>query len=84
MPSTFHTLEREKEFKFPSKTGSNAPELQKLSEPHVESFNAIFHVEGSTDGKGLLDRAVEDISPCVIFDGKDSEGSKGNKLKCNY
>ncbi|ORX84247.1 beta and beta-prime subunits of DNA dependent RNA-polymerase [Anaeromyces robustus] len=81
MPSTFHTLEREREFKFPSKTGSNAEELQKLSEPHVESFNAIFHVEGSKDGKGLLDRAVEDISPCVIFDGKDSNGSKGNKLK---
>jgi len=81
MPSTFHTLEREREFKHPSKTGSNAEELQKLSEPHVESFNAIFHVEGSKDGKGLLDRAVDDISPCVIFDGKGSDGSKGNKLK---
>lgn len=83
--STFRTLERENEFKNPSKTGANVPMLDQLVAPHIESFNALFEDAGS---QGLLQTAVDDIGSRVVFDGLGQPGQAsgqagwGNKLEC--
>lgn len=88
---TFKTLEREKRFRHPSKLGHDAPELEALVAPHIQSFDALF--EGARDaegrpisgdaGKGLLDLAVRDLKSKAVFDGKGKEqGKLGNRLEC--
>lgn len=78
---TFGTLERQRIFSKPSKGASEYPALQELVEPHINSFNALF--EGVEGTKGLLDLAIADLPPKVIFDGREGkESSWGNKLEC--
>lgn len=72
----FRTLEREKRFQNPSKTGSDFPLLYNAVKPHIGSFNAL--TEGP-DG-GLLNVAVKDIGAKTIFDSKDQERVGPNKL----
>lgn len=87
LPSSFRTLEREHQFRYPSTIGSDVPILGELVAPHIESFNALFEDGG---GQGLLDLAVESIEPRVIFDGKGRTGETssqlgwGNKMESQY
>ncbi|KZT42967.1 beta and beta-prime subunits of DNA dependent RNA-polymerase [Sistotremastrum suecicum HHB10207 ss-3] len=82
-PSTFKTVEREKAFKHPSKTGHSYPILNEFVAPHLESFNALFP-EGNDPG--LLALGIKDIGKRVVFDGKGStesgsrQASWGNRL----
>ena len=89
----FGTLKREQRFRHPSTTGHDAPELEALVAPHIESFDALF--EGARDaegrpiagdaGKGLLELAVQDLRSKVVFDGKGKEqGKLGNRLECKH
>lgn len=67
MPSTFHTLERERLFREPAADGYGYPVLQEITKPHIESFNCITEF-GNNSGKGLLDIAVKDIGSMSAFD----------------
>ncbi|KAF9520714.1 hypothetical protein BS47DRAFT_1370286 [Hydnum rufescens UP504] len=84
IPSSFRTLEREHQFRHPSRNGSDVPILEELVAPHIESFNALFEDAG---GRGLLDLATENIEPRVVFDGKGRTGETsgqagwGNKME---
>ena len=83
LPTTsFNTLKREHEFRYPSKTSPAYPEAHKLIEPHIKSFDALFEEQDGT--LGLLSLAVKDLDPHVIFDGKGPEGSRGNKLTSKF
>lgn len=88
-PSTsFHTLKREHAFSHPSTLGPEYPAPQALVAPHIDSFDALF--EGAPIGpsgdvsnsQGLLDLAIADLFPKVVFDGKGAEGTMGNRLEC--
>jgi hypothetical protein len=87
IPSSFRTLEREHQFRHPSRNGSDVPILDELVAPHIESFNALFEDGG---GRGLLDLATENIEPRVVFDGKGRTGETsgqagwGNKMESQY
>lgn len=75
LPRTnFNTLERERQFRHPSKTESHYKAAHELIRPHLESFNALF--EGENGGRGLLDLAVKDLEQKVVFDQKDGKGNK--------
>ncbi len=78
---TFKTLERERRNRFPSTNGADHPALEELVRPHVESFNALIDDE-TNGGKALLQQAVEDIEPRVVFDARNEDGSFGNKITC--
>jgi DNA-directed RNA polymerase I subunit RPA2 len=77
MGVSFHTLEREKNYRTPSKEKSPYPLLQQAVRPHIGSFNALM------DGPegGLLNLAVKDIGTKTVFDSNDPE-RLGNKLSC--
>ena len=78
--STFHTLDRERQFRHPPTDKSDVPALDELVRPHIDSFNAL--IEDST-GKGLLQMGVEDIGEKSVFDGQgDEERPWGNKITC--
>lgn len=85
--SHFHTLDRENAFSHPSSLGPKYEATQALIAPHINSFDALF--EGAPTGhkgevshtQGLLDLAVADLSPKVIFDGNGKEGDLGNRLE---
>ena len=84
---TFDTLQRQKLFRHPKQTGSNAPILNEFVKPHIESFNALFddHAENG-DGRGLISLALKDIGERVVFDGHgqtglgSDEGAWGNRM----
>lgn len=85
--SNFRTLDREKAFRNPSTSEMKYPAPQALVAPHIDSFDALFEsapmgpngqVEQSL---GLLDMAIADLQPKVIFDGQGAEGSLGNRLE---
>lgn len=84
--SHFHTLDREKAFSHPSSISSKYSATQALVAPHIDSFDALF--EGAPTGKngqieldsGLLNIAVADLLPKVVFDGKTP--GTGNRLEC--
>ncbi|KAI9492937.1 hypothetical protein BDB00DRAFT_764599 [Zychaea mexicana] len=85
MPSTFHTLERERMFREPSDSSFGVPQLQEVALPHIESFNSITDFGGT--GEGLLNYAIKDIGKVSAFDtnltgfGEVSDPeSLGNKL----
>ncbi|KAL9940259.1 hypothetical protein V8E36_000964 [Tilletia maclaganii] len=85
-PHTFHTLRNQDMFTNPSTTGLDTADLQELTAPHIESFNALFEQDPSVDtprslkrskatglpGDGLLARAISRLLPRVVFDGKES------------
>lgn len=85
--SHFNTLDRENGFRHPSKEGSKYPAPQQLVAPHIDSFDALF--EGAPIGPnnqvdpdlGLLDLAISDLQPKVIFDGQGQPGTLGNRLE---
>ncbi|KIJ56502.1 hypothetical protein M422DRAFT_197419 [Sphaerobolus stellatus SS14] len=88
---SFHTLERETQFRQPTKQGVDIPILSEFVIPHIESFNALFDDSdlplGDGDGRGLLSLGIADIGDRVVFDGKGRLGSSsgqggwGNRLK---
>ena len=88
--STFDTLTREKNFKYPPKDGHVAPILNEFVTPAIESFNALFDdsglPQGDGDGRGLLSLGIADIGERVVFDGKGQVGEEsgqqgwGNRL----
>ncbi|KAE8219581.1 hypothetical protein CF319_g6747 [Tilletia indica] len=83
-PHTFHTLETQKMFTNPSSSGLDVADLQELTAPHIESFNALWEQDPSVDtpqslkrsgasglaSDGLLARAIQRLPPRVVFDGK--------------
>lgn len=77
-PSTFRTLARHDESVIPSSRSAAYPRLQKISAPHIESFNSIFSYESPQ--KGLLDKAITSIGSKVVFDGKASR----NKIERKF
>jgi DNA-directed RNA polymerase I subunit RPA2 len=67
LPSTsFHTLDLHEKFRYPPLDGPVYPEAHRLIRPHIESFNALF--EDNLQGPSLLELAVDDIDPKVVFD----------------
>ena len=56
--------------------------LDEVAAPHIESFNALFEDGGNA---GLLQKAIDDIAPRVVFDGIGPEGQTstglGNRLE---
>ncbi|KAG5436926.1 hypothetical protein PCANB_001336 [Pneumocystis canis] len=70
---SFHTLEKEKLFRNPSKGNSAYPDLLTITAPHIESFNAL------TDDH-LLNFAVQDIGKKSVFDEKN----KGSRNKLSF
>lgn len=80
MPTTFDTLKRERAFRNPSDKEFQTPSLQKVTAPHLESFNSIL--EYGDDQRGLLDMAIADIGHKAVFDAKGGDGELGNKLSC--
>jgi DNA-directed RNA polymerase I subunit RPA2 len=72
---SFSTLKREAQFRHPSPSATNYPELHRLVAPHIDSFNALF------DSAGLLETGIKDIQPKVVWDGKGKEGERGNRLE---
>jgi DNA-directed RNA polymerase I subunit RPA2 len=80
---SFQTVERERVNLHPSPTSNDHPRLLELTRPHIASFDALFHPPlGSSSKQGLLDKAVENLKPKVIFDGKTGPHQLGNKLEC--
>lgn len=88
--TSFNTLDREKGFSHPSSTGPKYTAPQDLVAPHIQSFDALF--EGAPIGpdgdvsasQGLLDLAVADLLPKVVFDGKGDAGQRGNKIEREF
>ncbi|KAK0529859.1 hypothetical protein OC842_004106 [Tilletia horrida] len=102
-PHTFHQVETQKMFTAPSTQGLDIADLQELTAPHIESFNALWEQDPSVDtpqsikrssaaglpGDGLLARALQRLSPKVVFDGagtaadgsEDAGEGLGNRLE---
>ncbi|KAJ1880468.1 hypothetical protein LPJ57_002233 [Coemansia sp. RSA 486] len=79
-PSGFRTLERQA---FATNPGQQHeyPDTQKLTAPHIESFNSIWERAGPQT-PALIDVAVSLLEKQVMFDGKgDSSSPFGNKIK---
>ncbi|KAF8341495.1 beta and beta-prime subunits of DNA dependent RNA-polymerase [Cantharellus anzutake] len=75
-PSGYNTLERERIFRHPSTHGPDIPLISQTAAAHIDSFNALFE-----DGRNraLLQKAVEDLEPRVVFDATGPEA--GNRLE---
>ncbi|KAJ3325981.1 hypothetical protein HDV06_002366 [Boothiomyces sp. JEL0866] len=79
MKDDFKTLERNNQAINPSKDGPHYPKLEKISEPHIQSYNSLF---AFGDGVGLLDLAILNLEKMVVFDGsKDVALEERNKLE---
>ncbi|OMH85234.1 putative DNA-directed RNA polymerase I subunit RPA2 [Zancudomyces culisetae] len=76
----FDTLKRQKRAIKPGRE-FEYPALQKLSEPHIESFNRIFEASGKNQ-ESLVEIALGELGKRVIHDMKVDEGvgKYGNKL----
>lgn len=86
--TSFNTLQREHSFRHPSHSTNPFPKLSELISPHLKSFNALFegHSTGAEgNGKSLLQLAIEDLEPRVIFDNNEkvNEGL-GNRLEGTF
>lgn len=86
--TSFNTLDREHAFSHPSTKGPKYPAPHALVAPHIQSFDALFEgaplpypQTGVSASEGLLDLAVKDLMPKVVFDGRGAEGSLGNRLE---
>ncbi|KAJ2787662.1 hypothetical protein GGI15_000552 [Coemansia interrupta] len=78
--SGFRTLERQQFAEHPGQQ-HEYPQTQKLTAPHIESFNTIWERAGPHT-PALIDVAVSLLEPQTVFDGKgDSENPRGNKIK---
>jgi len=78
--TSFQTLKREHAFRHPNEDGAAVPSLEELVAPHIESFDALFD---DTHGSSLIQLAIEDMTPRVIFDGSGGaqNPTNGNKLE---
>lgn len=78
--TSFHTLKRENDFRYPNPDGPAVPMLEELVRPHIESFNALWDDAG---GPGLVQVGIEDMTPKVIFDGTNGiqDPLNGNRLE---
>lgn len=78
--TSFQTLQRERAFQRPNKDGPAVPSLEELVAPHIESFDALFD---DTHGPSLIQLAIDDMMPRVIFDdsGNTQSPPNGNKLE---
>jgi len=82
---SFNTLDRENAFRHPSTSGPKYPAPQALVAPHIHSFDALFEGAPLEEGgvsasEGLLNLAIKDLTPKVLFDGRGQDGKPGNKL----
>ena len=87
---SFNTVAREKRFADPSTSRHDAPELEELTAPHIQSFDALFEGSKGPDGKllsgdpgkGLLELAVRDVQHKVFFDGRGTANKGlGNRIE---
>ncbi|KAH8922454.1 beta and beta-prime subunits of DNA dependent RNA-polymerase [Atractiella rhizophila] len=85
---SFGTLKLMNTFKNPSTVSTDFPALDKLVEPHIQSFNLLFDGVPSIKGepstsKGLLDVAVKHLKNVVVWDGRPAGNDLpfGNKLE---
>ena len=76
--TSFQTLKREHAFCHPNEDGAAVSSLEELVAPHIESFDALFD-----DTHGLIQLAIDDMTPRVIFDGSGGaqNPTNGNKLE---
>ncbi|CEH13906.1 dna-directed rna polymerase i complex subunit rpa2 [Ceraceosorus bombacis] len=65
-PYTFHTLRTQARFKHPSAKQFDHPDLQNLTAPHIESFNALWAQDPSVDP-----------STSSILPSRDSQAGSG-------
>jgi DNA-directed RNA polymerase I subunit RPA2 len=81
--TSFQTLEREHAFRQPNKSGPAVPSLEELVAPHIESFDALFD---DTYGPSLIQLAIDDMTPRVLFDGSGGAQNltNGNKLESEH
>lgn len=81
--TSFNTLERENAFRNPKPDGPAVPMLEELIRPHIESFDALFDDAG---GPGLLQVAIDDMTPKVVFDGANGvqDSKRGNRLESTF
>ena len=56
MPHTFRTLDMQRRFMKPSKSGWDVPALREITRPHIESFNALWAEDPSVDAPGSADK----------------------------
>jgi hypothetical protein len=79
--TSFQTLKREHALRHPNEDGAAVPSLEELVAPHIESFDSLFD---DTHGSSLIQLAIDDMTPRVIFDGSGGEQhpTNGNKLEC--
>ncbi|KAF8311445.1 beta and beta-prime subunits of DNA dependent RNA-polymerase [Clavulina sp. PMI_390] len=80
-PSTsFRTVKREHDFRYPNPSGPAQPMLEELVRPHIESFDALFD---DSKGPSLIQLAIDDMTPKVIYDGFGDKQNPmgGNKLE---
>ncbi|KXS19140.1 beta and beta-prime subunits of DNA dependent RNA-polymerase [Gonapodya prolifera JEL478] len=66
---SFSTLERQMTAIAPSPSEPECPDFTDLSAPHIESFNALFQMQGEQDDVGLLTYAIRDVGKRVFYDG---------------
>jgi DNA-directed RNA polymerase I subunit RPA2 len=81
--TSFNTLKREAAFRNPNPDGPAVPMLEELVRPHIESFDALFDDAG---GPGLIQLAIDDMTPKVIFDGSNGmqDVKMGNRLESTF
>ncbi|KAJ2668020.1 hypothetical protein IWW42_005519 [Coemansia sp. RSA 1085] len=79
MVSAFKTLERQQRAMHPG-SDFEYPETQKLTQPHIESFNSIWEAAGPKT-PALMDVAVSMLGKHAVYDRKpDSESQLGTKI----
>lgn len=90
-PHTFHTVRTQERFEHPSSTEFEHGDLQALTAPHIESFNALWAADPSVEpssgagkgtgslgeGVGLLERSIRNIPARVIFDASQDDIAQG-------
>lgn len=91
---TFFPLDRQERYTNPTSEGFVQPELSELVAPIIESFNALWSEDPSTEpartahgsgyiieGTGLLEKSIRRLPSRTVFDGKgDANGGLGNRL----
>ena len=76
--TSFETLKREHAFRHPNEDGAAVPSPEELVASHVESFDALFD---DTHGSSLIQLAIDDMTPRVIFDGSGGAQNPTNGKK---
>lgn len=77
----YNTLRREDLFRNPPTDHSAYPLLQTAVNPHIESFNALFPLDGR---RGLISHGLADIGTKTFFDSPANSVGLRNKLTVRY